>query len=89
MQQTLAMVSGISKDNFLTYKIMTDSRKLIAMKFMAKIQNTAFFVNHYLHSYLILKMTQMTISYGLSPMSPVGFVTFGNLLAKMGQIKLG
>lgn len=46
-------------------------------------QNFAFFVNPIMHSCLILKMVQMTILYGLSPVSPVGFAAFGGLIAKM------
>lgn len=31
----------------------------------------------------------MTIAHGLSPMSPVGFATFGSLLAKANRLQLG
>ena len=34
-------------------------------------------------------MVEITIEYGMSPMSPIGFVYFGSLVAKLGDIKGG
>ena len=64
MQQTLAIIGGVSEDNLLNYRVMFDTQKLAAMRFLAKLQNIAFFVNQILHSYIVLRMVQITVSYG-------------------------
>ena len=64
MEQTLAITRGMTRENLLNYRIMEDVQKLAAMRILIKLQGAAFFVNHILHSYIVLKMVQITISCG-------------------------
>ena len=36
-----------------------------------------------------LKMVQLSLAHGMSPVSPIGFVFFGQLLARLGYIQDG
>ena len=64
MQITFTIISGVTQENLLNYRVMSDVKKLAAMRFLTKLQNVAFFVNQILHSYIILKMVQITVSFG-------------------------
>ena len=64
LQITLSLTSDLTQENLLNYRIMSDVKRLMVMCFLTKLQNTAFFVNHILHSYIVLKMVQITISHG-------------------------
>ena len=64
MEQTLAITRGMTRENLLNHRVMLDVQKLAAMRFLTKLQGIAFFVNHVLHSYIVLKMVQITVSHG-------------------------
>jgi predicted ATPase len=64
IQQTQAMIRGMTEETLLHYRPMTDTNKLWAMKFLATLQSISFMLNPTLHSYLTLRMVQLTISYG-------------------------
>jgi hypothetical protein len=83
------MIQGISEEDLLGYRLMTDSKKLAAMRFLSKIEIVALLVNPPLHPFVTLKMVQLTITHGLSPMSPIGFVYYGSLLGRHGNIRAG
>jgi hypothetical protein len=38
VSQILAIIKGISKETMMSYRSMTDMQKLIAMRFLAKLQ---------------------------------------------------
>ncbi|KAL3798700.1 hypothetical protein HJC23_004451 [Cyclotella cryptica] len=89
VQHTQSLLRGVSEDDILNYRLMSDNKKLEAMKFLAKMQTITVMVKPSLHPFLTLKMVQLTILHGLSPLSPIGFAFFGSLLAKLGNIQLG
>jgi hypothetical protein len=64
IKQTQAMIRGMTEETLLHYRPMTDTNKLWAMKFLATLQSISFMLNPTLHSYLTLRMVQLTISYG-------------------------
>ena len=68
---------------------MSQSLKCAVMRFLAKVSLVAFLENHLLHSYLTIKMVQLTIAYGLSPWSPLSFAYFGSYLVKLGNLTKG
>ncbi|KAL3805300.1 hypothetical protein HJC23_009007 [Cyclotella cryptica] len=89
IQQTQSIIRGISEDDILNYRLMTDKNKLAAMKFLSKMQHITVMVKPTVHPFVTLKMVRLTILHGLSPVSPIGFAFFGSLLAKLGNIQLG
>lgn len=38
---------------------------------------------------VVLKMVQLSLEHGMSPISPLAFVSYGSLLASMGDIRQG
>jgi hypothetical protein len=89
VQHTLSMISDVSEADILNYPMMTDPKKLMTMNLLARLQGDAFIVDPVVHDFMILKMVQLTQSYGLSPWAPVGFICFGSFLAKMGNLNEG
>eukprot|EP00804_Cyclotella_cryptica_P027949 CCRYP_003834-RA/>CCRYP_003834-RA protein AED:0.03 eAED:0.03 QI:51/1/1/1/0.66/0.5/4/541/1215 len=89
IQQTQSLIRGISESDILNYKLMTDNIKLEAMKFLAHLESITVMIKPSVHPFVTLKMVQLTMLYGLSPVSPIGFVYFGSLLANRGSIRLG
>ena len=83
------MIKGVSEEDLMNKAMMTDPKKLMAIKFLAEIQGIAFLVLPAVHKIVILKMVQMTISHGLSPAAPFGIACFGSFLAKNGNLAAG
>ena len=66
MQQTQAMVDGMSEEELLNYKMMSDPIKLHAMKFLGRLQIIAWMVSSPIHHLVILRMVSITVRYGKS-----------------------
>eukprot|EP00804_Cyclotella_cryptica_P002814 CCRYP_009354-RB/>CCRYP_009354-RB protein AED:0.02 eAED:0.02 QI:50/1/1/1/1/1/3/1110/1165 len=84
-QQDLA----VPDDVLLSYTKMTDTRHLMAMKCLAKLEMTTAMVKPSLHPIVTFKMIELTVDYGLSPTTPVGFAYFAGLLLKHGEMQAG
>jgi predicted ATPase len=80
IQQTQSLIQGISQDDILKYPIMTDYRKLMTMSFLSRLQTIAFFVHPALQTFVIMKMVQITVSYG---MILVYFICIHNTLFRL------
>eukprot|EP00804_Cyclotella_cryptica_P014201 CCRYP_005628-RA/>CCRYP_005628-RA protein AED:0.02 eAED:0.02 QI:105/1/1/1/1/1/2/1150/1171 len=89
IRKTQSLIRGITENDILNYSHMTDTNKLDAMKFLAQLEIITLMVKPTLHPFVTLKMVRLTILHGLSPASPIGFVYFGSLLAKRGNIMAG
>ena len=89
VQHTLSMISGISEVDILNYPKMTDRKKLMTMKLLARLQASSYYADPVVHNFIILKMVQLTLSSGLSPVAPFGFVCFGSFIAKIGDLAAG
>ncbi|KAL7490060.1 hypothetical protein ACHAW6_015800 [Cyclotella cf. meneghiniana] len=89
IQQTQSLIRGVSENDILSLRLVTDKSKLAAMKFLAQLESITVMAKPALHPFVTLKMVQLTMLHGLSPVSPIGFVYFGSLLAKRGSIQLG
>ncbi|KAL3799295.1 hypothetical protein HJC23_013020 [Cyclotella cryptica] len=89
IRKTQSLIRGITENDILNYSHMTDTNKLDAMRFLAQLEIITVMVKPTLHPFVTLKMVRLTILHGLSPVSPIGFVYFGSLLAKRGNIKAG
>jgi predicted ATPase len=64
IQQTQLQMRGLSEEDFLNYSIMTEFKKLMAMKFLARLQIMSFFINPMLSTYILMKMVDLTLSHG-------------------------
>ena len=88
-QQTQSMLKGMSEEGILNHKRMTDNNNLFIIKFLARIASLGPLVRSDLHQYVIMKMVQLSVTHGISPLSPIAFVYFGSILAKRGNTKVG
>jgi hypothetical protein len=58
------MLAGLSELEILNYRMMTNTRTIAVMKFLARLQTIALLVKPALQSIMILKMVQITITEG-------------------------
>mmetsp|Transcript_32408 Transcript_32408/g.58578 ORF Transcript_32408/g.58578 Transcript_32408/m.58578 type:complete len:391 (-) Transcript_32408:18-1190(-) len=68
---------------------MEDPSKIMAMKFLARLELLVLLIRPSLLPIVTIKMVQLSIKHGMSPMSPVGFTYYGMLLARLGNIREG
>ncbi|KAL7475270.1 hypothetical protein ACHAW6_001191, partial [Cyclotella cf. meneghiniana] len=87
--QTQSMLSYISDETLFNYRLMTDFRKLTAMKFLAKLEHSIQQVEPALQPLVTTQMVKLTIDHGLSPMSAIGIAYFGGMVAELGDIRGG
>jgi predicted ATPase len=87
--QTQSMLSIIADDSLLNYRLMTDFKKVMAMKFLAKLELSVLQTNPALQPFVTIKMCQLSIDHGLSPMSAIGFAYFGGMVAELGDVRGG
>ena len=64
LKQVQSVVEGIPLEHFLNYKMMSDTKKLIVMRFLSRIQIIAHQCKPLLNALVTQKMLQITISYG-------------------------
>jgi predicted ATPase len=58
------MISGVSEEQLLNYKVMDNSSKSDAMMFLARLQVIAWMISSPVHPLIILKMMEITITWG-------------------------
>ncbi|KAL3804135.1 hypothetical protein HJC23_013654 [Cyclotella cryptica] len=87
--QTKSKLNEISDEMILNYQIMSDFKKVMAMKFLAELGNALQQVNPDLQPFVTITMVRLTIEHGLSPMSSVGFAYFGGMVGALGDIRGG
>jgi predicted ATPase len=56
VQQTQALIRGLSEDQLIRHRLMTDLNKLYVMKFLARLQIISYLVNSPIHPFVILKV---------------------------------
>jgi predicted ATPase len=64
IKQTQLLIRGVSENDILNYRLMTDKKKLVAMKFLAQLETITLMVKPSLHPFVTLKMVQLTMSNG-------------------------
>jgi len=89
MEQTNAMLKAYSNQALVEYKAMVDPKQIMAMKFYARLEIHLQMIKPALNSIVTMKMVQLSIAHGMSPLSPLGFTYFGQLLAAFGDIREG
>jgi len=89
VEDTKEMLDGMSDDDLINYELMTDSNKIMAMKFLAKLSEPLYISRPSDQPIVVFKMVQLSLEHGMSPISPLAFVTYGSFLASMGDIREG
>ena len=90
VEHTISMLQGFTSDKDLVdYKLMDDPQKLMAMKFYARLELSFLMIKPDAQPIVTMKMVQLSLARGMSPMSPLGFAYFGQLLARLGDFQSG
>lgn len=85
--KTKSLLKKVSADNISNLPKMEDPKALIAMQNMANIISVLYRTDPNLFTLVVFKQIQLTIDFGVAPISPVGFITFGLLVnAVFGNI---
>ncbi|KAL7481036.1 hypothetical protein ACHAW6_006712, partial [Cyclotella cf. meneghiniana] len=87
--QTQSMLRGISSETFLQYHVLSDFKKVMTMKFLSKLENSMHQTNTSQQPIITMKIVQLTVEHGMSPMSAIGFAYFGVMIAELGDIRDG
>ena len=87
--KTSGKLKKIKSASDLQLAEMKDKRILSAMYVMAKVLSASYYVNPKLFPLIVFKLIDLTLKYGISPKSPVSFVTYGLLLNAIGKTKQG
>jgi hypothetical protein len=69
--------------------MMTDTKKMMAMKILGQLQVTALFVRPSLNPLMTMRMVQLTMLHGISPSASTGFCYFGSYLGHLGSFHIG
>ncbi len=89
IEQTLFMLNQYRDRDLTEYKRMTDSSKIKAMKFLARLETPCGMARPDLQPFVAIKKVHLSLTYGMCPFSSVGFAHFGALLAKRGNLSDG
>mmetsp|Transcript_14036 Transcript_14036/g.29534 ORF Transcript_14036/g.29534 Transcript_14036/m.29534 type:complete len:830 (+) Transcript_14036:1-2490(+) len=87
--QTRLMLNQFQDSDLLNYEVMTDRSKMMAMRFLAMLETSFMMAKPSSQAFVTIKMVQLSISHGMSRISPVGFAHFGSLLGTLGNILEG
>eukprot|EP00804_Cyclotella_cryptica_P002686 CCRYP_009601-RA/>CCRYP_009601-RA protein AED:0.04 eAED:0.04 QI:400/1/1/1/0.8/0.66/6/302/1357 len=87
--ETKSMLDEISDDTLLNYRVLSDYKEVMAIKFLAKLEGSINQVNPSLQPLVTIKIIQLTIEHGMSPMSAIGFAYFGGMIAELCDIRIG
>lgn len=89
VEQTKVMLQQYTEQELIDYKEMVDPSKVMAMKFLARLELLILLTQPSWQPAVTLKIVQLSIKHGHSPISPLGFTYFGMLVARLGNIREG
>ncbi len=89
VQEAKDILTVYTDDEILNMRRMTDPTKITAMKFLGKLETGMTQLMPKSVPYVTQQIIQLSLSHGLSPVSPIGFVHFGSYVAKLGDISGG
>jgi len=79
---TKAQLAGQSDDTLLSYPAMVNPSKILAVELLVKLFRCLTITGERAAlPIILLKIIQISLTYGMSPLSPVGFAQYGNYLA--------
>ena len=87
--KTETLLQGFTDKDLTEYKTMTDPSKIMAMKFLARLEMSLQYTKPAAVPGVTMKMISLSIDHGMSPVSSIGFVCFGQHVATCGNIEKG
>ncbi len=89
VQETKDILSAYTDDELLNSKQMTDPTMIMVMKFLGKLEFGMTLIMPKSVPFVASKIIQLSLAYGMSPVSPIGFTYYGSYLAKQWNINEG
>jgi len=89
IERTKILLKGFTDQDLLEYKRMTDPSKIMAMKFLARLELSLQYTRPVAAPIVTMNIIRLSIDHGMSPVSPIGFTYFGQHVATCGYIKEG
>eukprot|EP00577_Skeletonema_sp_RCC1716_P015034 CAMPEP_0113414248 /NCGR_PEP_ID=MMETSP0013_2-20120614/23905_1 /TAXON_ID=2843 ORGANISM="Skeletonema costatum, Strain 1716" /NCGR_SAMPLE_ID=MMETSP0013_2 /ASSEMBLY_ACC=CAM_ASM_000158 /LENGTH=451 /DNA_ID=CAMNT_0000301071 /DNA_START=60 /DNA_END=1412 /DNA_ORIENTATION=+ /assembly_acc=CAM_ASM_000158 len=89
VQETITLLTTRTDEEILNTRQMTEPTMIIALKFLAKLELGMTQIKPRLVPFVTQKIIELSLAKGISPMSPIGFVYFGSLISKRGDISSG
>lgn len=84
------MLRGRTGDDILALPLMRNTDKIAAMKLLALLAHHAYFAHRPQHfAPLILRMSRLSLQYGVDRHSPSGFVAYGIILCSLSKWEEG
>uniref|UniRef100_A0A7S2L2X7 Orc1-like AAA ATPase domain-containing protein n=1 Tax=Skeletonema marinoi TaxID=267567 RepID=A0A7S2L2X7_9STRA len=82
LKSTRVKLAELSDESLLSYPLMVDRSKIMAMELLVKLhENLTFSGDTTSLPVIPLKMIQISLKHGMTPLSPIGFAQYGNYLA--------
>ena len=82
LDSTKALLASLSDDALLNYPVMGNPSKILAVELLAKNYTfLPFLDDRDAMLTILLKVIQISLMHGMSPMSPIAFAQYGNYLA--------
>ncbi len=89
IEQTKLTLQRFADQELIDYKVMIDPSMIMAMKFLARLEITLYYTRPAGVPIISLKMVQLSIDHGMSPVSPIGFTYLGQHVATCGDFDEG
>jgi len=89
IEETKEMLDGMTDEELINHKLMSDPNKLMTMKFLCTLSECLYIIRPSDQPVAVMKMVQQSLMHGMSPLSPLAFVSYGSFLAAMGNISEG
>jgi predicted ATPase len=89
VKETKELQLACTDDEILNTKCMTDPTMIMTMKFLGRLEFTTMLTMPRTVPFVTQQIIQLSLSKGMSPVSPIGFAYFGAYIAKLGDISYG
>eukprot|EP00985_Skeletonema_marinoi_P011488 scaffold5474_cov81-Skeletonema_marinoi.AAC.1 len=89
VQETIMLLTTRTDEEILNTRQMTEPTMIIALKFLAKLESGMNQTKPRSVPFVTQQIIELSLSKGMSPMSPIGFVYIGGLMSKRGDFSSG
>eukprot|EP00986_Skeletonema_menzelii_P005633 scaffold2092_cov165-Skeletonema_menzelii.AAC.1 len=89
VKETKDLLSTYTYDELLNIRRMTDSTMIMAMKFLSKLMVGMTQIMPKSAPHVSQQIIRLSLSHGMSHVSPLGFLHLGSYIAKLGDIRGG
>ncbi len=89
IDQMINILQSTSNDSFYNMQENNDKKITALINMYVYLADTTYYFKPWLLGSVSLRMVELTMKTGLSPMSPLVFAYFGGLLVTIGYVSIG